>query len=106
MSRQDVIAKPIPRSRKDAGRDVSGNPGLAMVSISHSSAVTGIPRSSVVTGLIWLLALAAVLATALLSAADRFWIGDMIIFFRPQLALAVLLLLCTALWLRRWTASA
>ena len=79
---------------------------MSLASASHSSAVTGAPRSSVVTGLIWLLVLAAAFVTALASVAGRFWIGDMIIFFRPQFALAVLLLLCAALWLRRWTASA
>ena len=77
-----------------------------MVSISHPSAAIGAPRSRVVTGLVWLVTLAVALVTALASAADRFWPGDMIAFFRPHLALAVLLMLCAALLLRRLTASA
>ena len=88
-----------------SGREASGKSGSAMVSISHSSAAIGVSRSPVVTRLIWLAALAAGLATALASAADRFWPGDMISFFRPQLALAILLMFCAALWLRRRTAS-
>lgn len=72
-----------------------------MVSISHPSAAIGVPRSRLVTGLVWLVTLAVALATALVSAADRFWPGDMIAFFRPQFALAILLALVAALWLRR-----
>jgi endonuclease/exonuclease/phosphatase (EEP) superfamily protein YafD len=88
-----------------SGREASGKSGSAMVSISHSSADIGVSRSPVVTRLIWLAALAAGLATALASAADHFWPGDMISFFRPQLALVILLMFCAALWLRRRTAS-
>lgn len=77
-----------------------------MVSISHPSTAIGAFRSRVVTGLVWLVTLAIALATALVSAADRFWPGDMIAFFRPQLALAILLIFCAALLLRRLTASA
>lgn len=58
------------------------------------------------TGLVWLLGLGLALTTGLASAADRLWIGDMVSFFRPQLALAVLLLLCAALSLRRFVVSA
>ena len=64
------------------------------------------PRSPIVTALIWAAVAAVALVTALAAAADRFWIGDMITFFRPQLALAVLLVLCAAIWLRRFGASA
>src|SRR5688572_1592394 len=77
-----------------------------MTSISHPSAAVGASRSSVVTGLVWLVTIAAALVTALMTAADRFWPGDMITFFRPLLALAILLLLGAVLLLRRWTASA
>ena len=77
-----------------------------MTSIAHPSAAVGAPRSSVVTGLVWLVTIVAALVTALMTAADRFWPGDMITFFRPQLALAILLLLGAVLLLRRWTASA
>ncbi|HEY6632992.1 MAG TPA: endonuclease/exonuclease/phosphatase family protein [Rhizobiaceae bacterium] len=76
-----------------------------MVSISQSSEDVGAGRSGAVTGLIWLAALGLALATALVSAADRFWPGDMIAFFRPQFALAILLALVAALWLRRRLAS-
>jgi endonuclease/exonuclease/phosphatase (EEP) superfamily protein YafD len=105
MSRQDVIPRPTADGKVDIGREISGMSGSTMVSISHPSAAIGVPRSRFVTGLIWLAALAIGLATALVSAADRFWPGDMIAFFRPQLALAILLALCVALLLRRWTAS-
>ena len=83
--------------RTGGGRDASGNPGFGMA----SKTVTALPdrdryrsgRSS---------SPLAALVTALAAAADRFWIGDMITFFRPQLALAVLLArLCAAIWLRR-----
>lgn len=77
-----------------------------MVSISHPSAASGAPRSRAATALTWLAVLAAALATALVSAADRLWPGDMIAFFRPQLALGLLLLLAAALLLRRWIATA
>lgn len=77
-----------------------------MVSISHPSAGIGVNRSGIVTWLVWLVALAVACMTALVFAADRFWPGDMIAFFRPQLALAVLLALVVALWLRRLAASA
>jgi len=106
MSRQDVIARPTQEVNLGGGRKASGMSGSAMVSISQPSAAVGIPRSRLVTALVWLVALAVALLTALVSAADRFWPGDMIAFFRPQLALAALLLLCVALWLKRWTASA
>ncbi|MEP9386364.1 endonuclease/exonuclease/phosphatase family protein [Mesorhizobium sp. KR9-304] len=56
------------------------------------------------TGVTWLLVFAAALTTGLAAFADRSWPGDMIIFFRPQLALGVLLLLCAGIWLRRWLA--
>jgi endonuclease/exonuclease/phosphatase (EEP) superfamily protein YafD len=105
MSRQDVIATPIPDDKTGIGRDPSGTSGSAMVSIPHPSAATGVARSGAVTGLIWLVALAIAFATALVSAADRFWPADMIAFFRPQLALVVLLALIAALWLRRRMAS-
>lgn len=106
MSRQDVIPTPIADGKTGIGREASGTSGSAMVSISHPSAAVGVPRSRAVTGLVWLAALTIGLATALVSAADRFWPGDMIAFFRPQLALAILPALIAALWLRRWTASA
>lgn len=77
-----------------------------MVSVPHPSAAAGASRPPAVTGLVRLAAIAAALVTVLVSTADRFWPGDMIIFFRPQLALGILLLLCVALWLRRWVASA
>lgn len=77
-----------------------------MVSISYHSPATGARRSSVVTGMAWLAAIAAALMTAFVSVADRFWPADMISFFRPQLALAILLLFCAVLLLRRWVASA
>jgi endonuclease/exonuclease/phosphatase (EEP) superfamily protein YafD len=105
MSRQDVIARPMPENKLGGGRKASGMSGSAMVSISQPSAAVGIPRSRLVTGLVWLVALAVAVLTALVSAADRFWPGDMIAFFRPQLAVAILLALCAALLLRRWTAS-
>lgn len=76
-----------------------------MVSITHPTRAVEAPRSFVVTGLVWLVSIAAAFATALAATADRFWPGDMIIFFRPQLALAVLLLLAIAVAFRRWGAS-
>ena len=105
MSRQDVIAEPTADGKTGIGREIAGTSGSAMVSISHPSTAIGVPRSRAVTGLVWLATLAIGLATALVSAADRFWPGDMIAFFRPQLAVGILLALCAALLLRRWTAS-
>lgn len=105
MSRQEVIAKPTLDDKTLSGREVSGRSGSAMASVSHPSAAVGARRSRVVTGLVWLVTLAVALVTALVSAADRFWPGDMIAFFRPQLALAILLVFCAAHWLRRRTAS-
>src|SRR5262245_43689314 len=105
MSRQDVISTPVPDDKTGIGRDASGKSGSAMVSISHPSAAIGDARSGAITALIWLVALAIAAATALVSAADRFWPGDMIAFFRPHLALAILLALVAAFWLRRRIAS-
>jgi endonuclease/exonuclease/phosphatase (EEP) superfamily protein YafD len=105
MSRQDVIAGPTAGGKTDIGREVSGVSGSTMVSIPHPSAAIGVPHSRFVTGLIWLVTLTAASATALVSAPDRFWPGDMIAFFRPQFALAILLLLSAALVLQRRTAS-
>ncbi len=105
MSREDVIAWPIPADN-GGGREVYGRSEQVMVSISYPSAAAGAPRSRAATALTWLAVLAVALVTALVSAADRLWPGDMIAFFRPQLALAILLLVCAALLLRRWMASA
>ncbi|MDQ2633699.1 MAG: endonuclease/exonuclease/phosphatase family protein [Pseudomonadota bacterium] len=77
-----------------------------MVTIALASASIGAPRSRAITQLIWLAALAVAFATTLAEAADSFWVGDMITFFRPQFVLAVLFLLGVALCLRRWLASA
>ena len=99
MSRQDVIAEATPAVRTGDSRNASGNPGLGMASKTA-------PRSPIATALIWAAVAAVALMTGLAAAADRFWIGDMITFFRPQLALAVLLALCAAIWLRRFGASA
>lgn len=105
MSREDVIATPIADDKAGIGRNSSGRSASSMVSISHPSADVGVARSGAVTRLIWLVAVAVALATALVSAADRFWPGDMIAFFRPQLALATLVALAAALWLSRRMAS-
>ena len=98
MSRGDVISKPAPHDSIERRRDASGNPGFRMASKT-------VPHSPITTISIWTAAAVATLVTALAAAADRFWIGDMITFFRPQLALALLLALCATLWLRRWTAA-
>lgn len=97
MSRQDVIAKPAPHDKTGGGREASGSSGYGMASTTS--------RSAIASASIWTASLVLVLLTALAAFADRFWIGDMITFFRPQLALAVLLVLCAAIWLRRWAVS-
>lgn len=106
MSRQKIITKPILQCNIfGLGRIVPAKSRMAMVSISHSSVVVDAPRSPVVTGLLWTLVLVVALLTALAALADRFWVGDMVTFFRPPLALAVLLLLCAAVRSQRLTAS-
>jgi len=55
--------------------------------------------------IVWTAALALALLSALAVLADRLWIGDMITFVRPQLALSSLLLLAVALLLGRWKAG-
>lgn len=105
MSRQDVIATPIPDHENCVGRDPSGASESVVASISPPVAAVGASRSRAVTGLIWLVTLSVAAATALVAVADRTWPGDMIAFFRPQLALAILLLLIVALLLRRLAAS-
>jgi endonuclease/exonuclease/phosphatase (EEP) superfamily protein YafD len=61
--------------------------------------------SRISTGLLWMLVLAVTLVTCLAAFADRLWLGDLFSFSRPQLALAVLFLLCVAIFLRRWLAA-
>jgi endonuclease/exonuclease/phosphatase (EEP) superfamily protein YafD len=97
MREEIVVAEPPPRN-KAGSRAGSGRHGFLMASTRFARSI--VPLS------IWTAALIAALATALVSAAERSWPGDMIVFFRPQLALAVLLLFCAAVWLRRWLASA
>jgi len=77
-----------------------------MVSISYPSPTVAVSRSSLVTALTWVLVAAAAVVTALAATADRFWLSDLVVFFRPLLALATLLFIIPALALRRWIASA
>lgn len=58
------------------------------------------------TGLVWLLVLCLAVVTAFAAFGERFWLVDLIIFFRPQLALAALLVLLAAIGFRRWGATA
>lgn len=55
--------------------------------------------------IVWTAALVAALLTALAAMAGHLWIGDMVTFVRPQLALATLLALAVALLFRRWVAG-
>lgn len=75
-----------------------------MVSISQPP-VARARRTSLTAGAAWLLVVAAALPTTLATTADHFWPGDMVSFFRPQLAIATLLFLVAAVALRRWVAA-
>jgi endonuclease/exonuclease/phosphatase (EEP) superfamily protein YafD len=55
--------------------------------------------------IVWAAALVLALLTALAALAGNLWIGDMVTFVRPQLALATLLALAISLLLQRWTAG-
>ena len=88
----------MPHDDTGDSRNASGDPRLRMAASIPS-------RSAIVSALIWASALLVALLTALAAAAGRFWIGDLISFFQPQLALVVLLLLAAAIWLRRFGAS-
>ncbi len=55
--------------------------------------------------MVWTAVLVAALLTALAALAGHLWIGDMVTFIRPQLALATLLALAVALVLGRWKAG-
>lgn len=61
-------------------------------------------RSMSVTILIWVLVAIAAFVTGLASAADRYWLGDMVTFFLPPLVLLLAALFVAAFLLRRWLA--
>jgi endonuclease/exonuclease/phosphatase (EEP) superfamily protein YafD len=63
------------------------------------------PQSFLVVASIWVLAALAAFATGLAAAADRYWLGDMITFFVPQLVLVLAILVGVAAILRRWFAA-
>lgn len=63
-------------------------------------------RSFSVTSLVWAPTAGAAVATGMVMLADRLWPGDMLTFFQPVLALAVLVLLLLAGLCRRWIAAA
>ncbi len=65
-----------------------------------------IGMSRATASLLWLAVLGAAAPTMLAAFAERLWIGDMVTFFRPQLALACLVALCVAALMRRRLASA
>jgi len=55
--------------------------------------------------MVWTALLVSAPLTGLAALADRLWIGDMVTFIRPQLALAILLAFAVALLARRWMAG-
>lgn len=61
-------------------------------------------RSITITVLVWLLVAAGAVLTAATATADQFWLADMVTFFQPQLAFALLVFSALALLFRRWIA--